>query len=46
MTEDHGWKGRPALAGHCQGRAVEELVSWERVGALPQVEACQVEAAG
>lgn len=38
MTEDHNWGGRPAPAGHCQGWAIEELVSRKRVGALPQVD--------
>lgn len=46
MTKDHRWNGRPALGGLRQGRAVEELVSRERVGALLQVEASAQEAAG
>lgn len=38
MTKDHIWRGCIDPPGHCQGWAIKEPVSGERVGALSQVD--------
>lgn len=38
MTKEHTWRGRVDPPGRCQGCAVKELVSRQRVGALSQVD--------
>lgn len=38
MTKEHTWRGRVDPSGRCQGCAVKELVSGQRVGTLSQVD--------